>query len=98
MRRSQLPGRDLLVGAYAAARAGLRLERPDRLPRAMLAAATWGPTLAGAVAAGAARYPRATAIVDERGAMTYSDLWAASDAVALGLRRRGVGPGSVVGI
>ncbi len=64
----------------------------------MLAAAAWGPTLAGAVAAGAARYPRATAVVDERGAMTAGELWAASDAVAVGLRRRGVGPGSTVGI
>ncbi len=64
----------------------------------MLAAAAWGPTLAGALAAGAARYPRAPALIDDRGAMTYGELWAASDAVALGLRGRGVGPGSIVGI
>jgi fatty-acyl-CoA synthase len=86
------------IGAFAAARAALRPERPDRLPRAMFAAAAWGPTLAGGVAAGAARYPTATAIVDEQGELGYAELWAASDGVARGLQRRGVGPGTTVGI
>ncbi|CAN5859092.1 long-chain-fatty-acid--CoA ligase FadD2 [soil metagenome] len=87
-----------MIGAFAAARAGFRPERPDRLPRAMLAAAAWGPTLAGAMAAGTARYPGATAIVDDTGTMSYGALWAASDGVARRLREGGVGPGTTVGI
>ena len=88
----------MVIGAVAAARAALRPERPDRLPRAMLAAAAWGPTLAGGVAAATARYPQAAAIVDERGALTYAELWAASDGVARGLASQDVGPGTTVGI
>jgi len=88
----------MVIGAIAAARAALRPERPDRLPRAMAAAAMWGPTMAGAVAGATARYPRAAAIADERGGLTYAELWAASDGVARGLHRQGVGPGTTVGI
>ena len=51
----------LLAAAAALARAGLRPERPDRLPRAMLAMAAYGPTMAGGIAAATARYPLAPA-------------------------------------
>jgi fatty-acyl-CoA synthase len=88
----------LLAAASALARAGLRPERPDRLPRAMVAMATWGPTMAGGVAAAAARYPLADALVDDAGALTYADLWVATDGIARELRARGVGPGSTIGI
>jgi len=79
-------------------RATLRPERADRLPRAMLAMAAWGPTLAGALAAATARYPRADALVDDEGALTYGDMWRASDGIARGLRAQGVGPGKTVGL
>jgi acyl-CoA synthetase (AMP-forming)/AMP-acid ligase II len=88
----------MLAAASALARAALRPERPDRLPRAMLAMAAWGPTMAGGVAAAAARYPRAGALVDDAGALTYADLWVATDGIGRALRARRVGPGSTIGI
>jgi fatty-acyl-CoA synthase len=88
----------LLAAASALARVGLRPERPDRLPRAMLAMAAWGPTMAGGVAAATARYPLAPVLVDDRGPLTYGQLWAATDGIGRGLRARSVGPGSTVGI
>lgn len=86
--------RDLVVFA----RAAWRPERPDRLVRAAVAAAMSGPTVVGAFAAATARYPRATAIIDPRGALSYVELWRASDAAARRLRADGVGPGTVVGL
>ena len=82
-----------VASASALARAALRPERPDRLPRAAIALAAYGPTMAGAVAAATARYPLAPAVIDEQGRLSYADLWAATDGVARGLRARGVGPG-----
>ena len=90
--------RRLVAGAIVA-RANLTLfERPDRLPRAMIAMRPWGSTLAGLVAASAARYPNTVAIVDESGATTYEELWRRSQSVAAGLVAAGVAPGSVVGL
>ena len=54
--------------------------------------------MAGAVAAATARYPLAPAVIDEEGRLSYADLWAATDGVARGLRIRGVGPRSTVGV
>ena len=54
--------------------------------------------MAGVVAAATARYPRAPALVDDDGPMTFTELWDASDGMAASLRRRGVGPTSTVGI
>jgi fatty-acyl-CoA synthase len=90
--------RSAIVGASALARAAFRPERPDRLPRALLAMVPWGPTLAGGVAAATARYPRATAVVDDAGTLSYGELWMATDGVARGLRARNLGPRSTVGI
>jgi fatty-acyl-CoA synthase len=87
-----------LAAAGALARAGLRPERPDRLPRAMLAMAAWGPTMAGGIAAASARYPTAPAVIDDEGTVTFADLWFGTDGIARGLKRRGVGPGSSIGI
>lgn len=89
------PGpRDLAVFA----RASWRPERPDRLLRAAVAAVVAGPTVVGAFAAAAARYPDATAVIDHRGWTTYRELWRASDAAARRLRAEGVGPGVAVGL
>ena len=67
-----------LAAIAALARAAWRPERPDRLPRAMLAMAAYGPTLAGGIAAATARYPRAAALIDDVGPLSYGDLWSAS--------------------
>ena len=37
-------------------------ERPDRLPRALIAMAPWGQSIAGLVAGAAARYPDRIAV------------------------------------
>ncbi|WP_400193668.1 amino acid adenylation domain-containing protein [Hymenobacter sp. B81] len=42
--------------------------------------------------------PEAVALVDEQGRLTYRELNQAANRLAAGLRRRGVGPGALVGI
>ena len=73
-------------------------ERPDRLPRAMLASLRDGSGPAGALAVGAARYPQAAALVDDDGAITYDQLVNQSLTLAGGLRRMGAAPGVTVGV
>jgi fatty-acyl-CoA synthase len=90
--------RGALRGAKALARAGLRIERPDRLPRSLLALVAAGPTLAGTIAASAARYPLAAAVIDGDGALSYLQLWRGASEIARELRKRGVGEGDVVGV
>jgi fatty-acyl-CoA synthase len=73
-------------------------ERPDRLPRALVAMAPWGQSVAGLVAGAAARYPDRVAVHDDAGSITYRELWRRSQAIAAGLRAEGVGPGVGVGL
>jgi fatty-acyl-CoA synthase len=91
--------RGRLSAAAAIARTVLvPIERPDRLPRAMLAALPWGRGLAGLAAAAAARYPSRAAIVDDDGPVTYAELWNSAHRVADALRADGAGPGTGVGV
>jgi hypothetical protein len=55
------------------------LERPDRIPRALLAGLPWRANALGAIAAGCARYPKAPAVVDDDGEVTYRELWHGSE-------------------
>ncbi len=74
-------------------------ERPDRLPRALLASATYGTGMLGAVAASVARYPQATAIVSPTQSITYRELWTGSGAVAGSMAAdAGIGSDSRIGI
>lgn len=73
-------------------------ERPDRLPRALLAMRRWGQGLVGAAAAASARYPTEPAVIDDKGSVSFRDLWTRSSAIAAALAREGAGPGSVVGL
>ena len=86
------------AGLAALARASWLPERPDRALRAAFALAATGPTLAGGIAAAVARYPSGVAVVDDRGEMSYRQLWSAADALARSLRERHVGPRSGVGL
>jgi len=87
------------MGRAIVARANLDMfERPDRLARAMLALSPWGMSTAGALAAGAARYPDQIAVHDDEGAITYSDAWREARRVAAGLVAEGVVPGTKVGL
>src|SRR3954454_24623891 len=66
---------DSLHAATVVGRARLvRPLRPDRPPRALAAVQRWGFTPAGGFAAAAALSPDAEAIIDERGAVTFSEL------------------------
>src|SRR5256885_16861195 len=58
---------------------------------------SWGPTLAAAADAAAAASPDTTAIVDERGSLTFAELRARTNALAHGLRELGVSDGANVG-
>src|SRR3712207_5676990 len=61
-------------------------ERPDRIPRALLAMLPYRGSALGALAASAARYPGRPAFVGPEGSVTYRDLWRSSTALAHGLR------------
>ena len=72
--------------------------RPDRPPRALAAVQRWGFTPAGGFAAAAVLYPDAEAIVDERGALTFSELDDRSNRLANALSDAGVLEGDGVGV
>ena len=55
-------------------------------------------TIHAVLAAGAARHPRRTAIVDGTGRLDYAATLAAADRIAAGLAAIGVGPGDVVAV
>ncbi|QGG97149.1 AMP-binding protein [Actinomarinicola tropica] len=83
----------------AVARTGLlNPVRPDRFVRMARALRERGPTTAGLVAAAAARHPDRTAVVDERGTLTWAELDHRTNALAHGLARIGVDAGSTVGV
>jgi fatty-acyl-CoA synthase len=90
---------DRLRAAAAVARTTMvPFERPDRMVRALMSAAPWGVGLAGLFAASTGRYPRAIALVDDDGPVTYKEMWNRSGDVAAGLRSLGATSGSGVGI
>jgi acyl-CoA synthetase (AMP-forming)/AMP-acid ligase II/uncharacterized protein YndB with AHSA1/START domain len=72
--------------------------RPDRLVRMALAARDWGPTLATAVAVGAARHGDRVALVDEDGPVTWTALDRESDALACALAAEGLDEGDALGL
>ena len=76
----------------------LRFPGPVPFVRGLVAARRWGRGLGGAVAANAARDPDRTCIIDELGSVTHAELHDRSSRLAAALARRGVGPGSAVGL
>ncbi|MBF6543063.1 AMP-binding protein [Nocardia brasiliensis] len=74
------------VGPAAAARMGVAVLRNGSNPAVLLSVS-------------AARWPDRTAVVDERGTLTYAELSALADAIAGGLRTDyGIGPGAAVAV
>ena len=73
-------------------------ERPDRVPRAMLAARPYGSGVLAGVAASAARYPHAPAVVCGNDRASYRELWEGSAALAAVLAEHGVTSDSCVGV
>jgi fatty-acyl-CoA synthase len=79
-------------------RAGLvRPGRPDEAVQAMLAMRRYGP-FAGSVRISARRDPHAIGLVDEIGALTFSQLDRRSNALVRAWRSHGIGSGDVVGL
>jgi fatty-acyl-CoA synthase len=64
--------------------------RPDKAVRSIMALHSWGPTPAAAYTASAIRYPDRSAIVDERGVLTFAEVDRRTNALARGLRKAGV--------
>jgi acyl-CoA synthetase (AMP-forming)/AMP-acid ligase II len=76
----------------------VRPVRPDRLLGMAAGLARYGLTITASYAAGAARHPDRTAVVDDAGALTFAELAGWTDAVARGLAASGVGPGTRLGL
>jgi fatty-acyl-CoA synthase len=91
---------DHLDTVRALARTGiLSPVRPDVALRMAKEAGKWGQTAAAAVALSAQRHPDRLAVIDEAGRLTWADLERRTNALAAGLRERGLAAeGSVVGI
>jgi fatty-acyl-CoA synthase len=88
-----------LLAAARAATLGVKVpERPDRLLRALLAMAPYRGGLLGGIAAAAARYPTADAVVTPTSRMTYGELWRQSGLLAQALTDSGVRPDQPVGL
>jgi acyl-CoA synthetase (AMP-forming)/AMP-acid ligase II len=69
----------------------IRAERPDRAIRAVGTLRRWGSSSAAAYTISAIRCPDRLAIVDERGALTFAEVDARTNALARALRAAGVG-------
>jgi fatty-acyl-CoA synthase len=72
--------------------------RPDKTLRSVSALRRWGPTPAAAYTGSAIRYPHRTAMVDERGSLTFEELHRRSNALGRELSRAGIGEGDGVAI
>ncbi|HVF04815.1 MAG TPA: AMP-binding protein [Frankiaceae bacterium] len=80
-------------------RAGLlRPPRPDQALGMATALAFWGVSPAGGYAMHAARRPRATALVDPEGSLTFREVDRLTTALAAALRADGVEAGQPVGV
>jgi acyl-CoA synthetase (AMP-forming)/AMP-acid ligase II len=66
-------------------------ERPDKALRTLGALRKWGPSSPAAFLGGAIRFPDRTAIVDDRGALSYREVHRRTNALACELRKVGIG-------
>jgi fatty-acyl-CoA synthase len=83
------------IVARANARAG---ERPDVYLRALWSMRGYGASPIGSVAAAVVRSPDRAAVVDDRGSLTYRQLWQRANALAAGLTAEGIEAESRVGL
>src|SRR5436189_1505722 len=72
--------------------------RPDKTLRSLVALQRWGPTPAAAYTGSAIRYPDRTAIIDDRGAVTFSEVHKRTNALAHELARAGIAEQDAVAI
>ena len=76
----------------------LRPQRPDRTAKVVSTFIRWGASPATGITAAAIRYPHETALIDERGSLSFEQLHRRSNALAHAFSRMGIGPGDGVGI
>jgi acyl-CoA synthetase (AMP-forming)/AMP-acid ligase II len=76
----------------------IRPTRPDRLVALASALIRFGPTPAAGYTASALRYPEETAIIDEKGTLSFREVHERSNALAHALADEGVSPGDSIGI
>ena len=76
----------------------LKPQPPHRLLKAGIKLATWGPGFPAAVGAAAIRFPHQTAIIDDAGELTWSELSDEINRTSAALKRRGVGAGDAVAL
>jgi acyl-CoA synthetase (AMP-forming)/AMP-acid ligase II len=80
-------------------RAGIvQPERPDRLWHTVSALLRYGTTPAAGYIGAARKYPGATAVIDDRGTLTFREVDERTNALARALAADGVGPGDGVAI
>jgi acyl-CoA synthetase (AMP-forming)/AMP-acid ligase II len=90
---------DLAFEAKVMHEAGIfGLSRPDRTARAVTTLVRWGASPATGIATAAIKHPDATAIVDERGSLTFEEVHRRSNALAHAFEEMGIGFGDGVGI
>jgi fatty-acyl-CoA synthase len=90
---------DLAFEAKVMHEAGIvGFSRPDRAARSLSTLVRWGASPATGIATAAIKHPDATAIVDERGSLTFEQVHRRSNALAHGLAKMGVGFGDGVGV
>jgi fatty-acyl-CoA synthase len=76
----------------------LRPMRPSRAIRALETLHRWGRSMASGYITAAIRYPDRTALIDERGTLTFAEIDARTNALANALGQAGIGEGDGVAI
>jgi fatty-acyl-CoA synthase len=75
----------------------LGIDPPRKIAKVLRALDHLGP-IGGALAVAATRHGDHTGVIDERGSLTFKEIDARTDALAYGLRARGVSEGETIGI
>ncbi len=76
----------------------LGLHRPDKSAKVVSAFLRWGASPALGITTAAIHYPHETALIDERGSLTFEQLHRRSNALAHAFERMGIGYGDGIGI
>jgi acyl-CoA synthetase (AMP-forming)/AMP-acid ligase II len=73
-------------------------QRPDKSAKVIAAFLRWGASPALGITTAAIRHPQETALIDERGSLTFEQLQQRTNALAHAFARMGIGHGDGVGI
>jgi acyl-CoA synthetase (AMP-forming)/AMP-acid ligase II len=76
----------------------LGMHRPDKTAKVISAFLRWGASPALGITTASIHYPHETALIDERGSLSFERLNRRSNALARGLAEMGIGYGDGVGI